>query len=198
MTASQASSRQQRSTLLAVLGLNLGLAGVLGIGGWFADSSALLANAVDNASDGLVYLISLLAIGREGVWKRRAARASGVLLLLFALGVLFDAGRRWIEGTEPVGWTMMSLAAVAAIVNLVCLLLLKRLQTDDVNMKAARTFSLNDFASNGGIIVAGLMVLWLGQAWPDLIVGILVAGIAVKGGLDILRDARSTEQGRSL
>jgi len=198
LTASQASSRQQRSTLLAVLGLNLGLAGVLGIGGWFADSSALLANAVDNASDGLVYLISLLAIGREGVWKRRAARASGVLLLLFALGVLFDAGRRWIEGTEPVGWTMMSLAAVAAIVNLVCLLLLKRLQTDDVNMKAARTFSLNDFASNGGIIVAGLMVLWLGQAWPDLIVGILVAGIAVKGGLDILRDARSTEQGRSL
>ena len=198
MTASQASSRQQRSTLLAVLGLNLGLAGVLGIGGWFADSSALLANAVDNASDGLVYLISLLAIGREGVWKRRAARVSGVLLLLFAVGVLFDAGRRWIEGTEPVGWTMMSLAAVAAIVNLVCLLLLKRLQTDDVNMKAARTFSLNDFASNGGIIVAGLMVLWLGQAWPDLVVGILVAGIAVKGGLDILKDARSTEQGRSL
>lgn len=198
MTASLASSRQQRSTLLAVLGLNLGLAGVLGIGGWLADSSALLANAVDNASDGLVYLISLLAIGREGVWKRRAARVSGVLLLLFAAGVLFDAGRRWIEGTEPVGWTMMSLAAVAAIVNLVCLLLLKRLQTDDVNMKAARTFSLNDFDSNGGIIVAGLMVLWLGQAWPDLVVGILVAGIAVKGGLDILKDARSTEQGRSL
>jgi len=191
LTASQATSRQQRSTLLAVLGLNLGLAGALGVGGWLADSSALLANAVDNASDAVVYMISLLAIGRADAWKRRAARVSGIFLLLFAIGVLFDAGRRWLEGTEPVGWTMMSLALLAAIVNLVCLWLLRRLRTDDVNMKAAQTFSLNDFASNGGIIVAGLLVLWLGSAWPDLVVGALVAVIAAKGGIDILNDART-------
>ncbi|HAJ03698.1 MAG TPA: RND transporter, partial [Brevundimonas sp.] len=36
----------------------------LGIGGIMADSSALLANAVDNASDSIVYLISFVAIGR--------------------------------------------------------------------------------------------------------------------------------------
>lgn len=192
MTAPQASDHQQRSTLLVVLGLNLGLAGALGVGGWLADSSALLANAVDNGSDAVVYLISLLAIGRAEAWKRRAARVSGVFLLLFAVMVLLDAGRRWIEGTEPVGWTMMALAALAAVVNLVCLFLLKRLRSNDVNMKAARTFSLNDFASNGGIIVAGLLVLWLGSAWPDLVVGALVAAIAAKGGFDILRDARSS------
>lgn len=174
-----------------MLGLNLGLAGALGVGGWLADSSALLANAVDNASDAVVYMISLLAIGRADAWKRRAARVSGIFLLLFAIGVLFDAGRRWLEGTEPVGWTMMSLALLAAIVNLVCLWLLRRLRTDDVNMKAAQTFSLNDFASNGGIIVAGLLVLWLGSAWPDLVVGALVAVIAAKGGIDILNDART-------
>lgn len=187
----QASDHQQRSTLLVVLGLNLGLAGALGVGGWLADSSALLANAVDNGSDAVVYLINLLAIGRAEAWKRRAARVSGVFLLLFAVMVLLDAGRRWIEGTEPVGWTMMALAALAAVVNLVCLFLLKRLRSNDVNMKAARTFSLNDFASNGGIIVAGLLVLWLGSAWPDLVVGALVAAIAAKGGFDILRDSRS-------
>lgn len=194
MRASKSSNRQQRTTLLAVLGLNLGLAGVLGVGGWLADSSALLANAVDNASDAVVYLISLLAIGRPGVWKRRAARASGVFLLLFAVGVLFDVGRRWFEGAEPYGWTMMSLAALAAIINLICLMLLNRLRTDDANMKAARTFSLNDFASNGGIILAGLLVLWLGVAWPDLVVGAIVAAISFKGGIDILRDAHAPDR----
>ena len=56
-------------------------------------------------------------------------------------------------------------------------------------MKAAETFSFNDFASNGGILIAGGLVLWLGQAWPDLVVGVLVAAIALKGGIDILRDA---------
>ncbi len=70
--------RQQRRTLLTVLGLNAGLAAALGIGGVSADSSALLANALDNASDAAVYLISFLAIGRAGTWKRGAARASGL------------------------------------------------------------------------------------------------------------------------
>lgn len=183
--------RQQRRTLLTVLGFNAGLAAALGIGGVSADSSALLANALDNASDAAVYLISFLAIGRAGTWKRGAARASGIMLLVFAVGVLVDAVRRVITGTEPIGPTMMALALVAAVVNLICLQLIRRQHSGDVNMKAAETFSFNDFASNGGILVAGGLVLWLDQAWPDLVVGVLVAAIAIKGGVEILRDANA-------
>jgi Co/Zn/Cd efflux system component len=188
----------QRRTLLMVLLLNALLFVGLGIGGLLADSSALLANALDNASDSAVYLISFLAVGRAVIWKTRAARVSGILLLVFAGGVLLDVLRRTLMGTEPVGWTMMGLAVVAAIVNLVCLQLIRRQRSDDVNMKAAETFSFNDFASNGGILVAGGLVLWLDQSWPDLVVGLIVAAIAVKGGVDILRDAaqaRSQEAG---
>ena len=141
----------QRRTLLVVLILNAALFVGLGIGGLLADSSALLANALDNASDSAVYLM----------------------------------------GTEPIGWTMMGMAVVAAIVNLVCLELIRRQRSEDVNMKAAETFSFNDFASNGGILIAGGLVLWLDQSWPDLVVGLIVAGIAVKGGVDILRDSRA-------
>lgn len=192
--------REQKRILLAVLILNGLLFVGLGIGGWLADSSALLANALDNASDAVVYLLSFLAVGRSGRWKRGAARTSGVILLIFAVGVLVDVGRRWWLGAEPVGWTMMGLALVAAVVNLICLVLLRRLSSDDVNIEAAETFSLNDFASNGGILVAGGLVMALDQAWPDLIVGAIVAGIAVKGGLEILRSARADsdeEKGRA-
>ncbi len=189
MTARDQTDRQQRRTLLTVLALNAGLAGALGVGGVTADSSALIANAVDNASDAAVYLISFLAIGRAGSWKRGAARLSGIMLLIFAVGVLLDAGRRFLVGTEPIGPTMMGLAVVAAVVNLICLHLIRRQNSGDVNMKAAETFSFNDFASNGGILVAGGLVMWLDQAWPDLVVGVLVAAIAAKGGVEILRDA---------
>ena len=189
MSKLTSADHQQRRTLLIVLILNALLFLGLGVGGIMADSSALLANAVDNASDSVVYLISLVAIGRAASWKRGAARLSGILLLVFAAGVLIDVGRRWWFGTEPVGWTMMGLALVAAIVNLICLVLLRRDQSGDVNMEAAETFSLNDFASNGGILVAGGLVMWLDQAWPDLVVGMLVAAIAVKGGIEILRSA---------
>ena len=181
----------QRRTRLVVLALNVLLFVGLGVGGLFADSSALLANALDNGSDAAVYLISFLAVGRAMIWKTRAARLSGIMLLIFAAGVLLDVGRRWIVGTEPVGWTMMGLAVIAAAVNLICLALLRRQDGDDVNLRAARTFSFNDFASNGGILVAGGLVMVMDQAWPDLAVGLIVAGIAFKGGMDILRDARS-------
>ena len=190
-------NRKQRLTLLVVLVLNALLFLGLGAGGLLADSSALLANAVDNGSDSAVYLISLIAIGRAIAWKQGAARLSGILLLVFAAGVLIDVGRRWWFGTEPVGWTMMGLALVAAVVNLVCLMLLRRDKSGDVNMEAAETFSLNDFVSNGGILVAGALVMWLDQAWPDLVVGVLVAAIAVKGGVEILRSASGGGDGPS-
>jgi cobalt-zinc-cadmium efflux system protein len=185
-------NRQQQRTLLVVLLLNALLFVGLGAGGLLADSSALLANAVDNGTDSVVYLISFLAVGRALAWKKGAARLSGILLLGFAVGVLLDVGRRWWVGAEPVGWTMMSLALVAAIVNLVCLLLLRRIKTDDVNMEAAEIFSLNDFAANGGILIAGGLVMWLDQEWPDLVVGLLVAALAIQGGLEILRNAKGT------
>jgi len=197
MTPTNAEHGRQRRTLMIVLILNGLLFAGLGLGGLLADSSALLANALDNASDSLVYLISFLAVGRALTWKRRAATTSGVLLLIFAVGVLIDAGRRWWLGAEPLGWTMIGLAVVAAAVNLICLRLLRRLEGDDVNLRAAETFSLNDFASNGGIIVAGGLVLWLDQSWPDLVVGVIVAGIAAKGGLEILEDARDAKRSES-
>ena len=191
MGGSREQDTLQRRTLVVVLALNVLLFVGLGVGGLFADSSALLANALDNGSDAAVYLISFLAVGRAMIWKTRAARLSGIMLLIFAAGVLLDVGRRWIVGTEPVGWTMMGLAVIAAAVNLICLALLRRQDGDDVNLRAARTFSFNDFASNGGILVAGGLVMVMDQAWPDLAVGLIVAGIAFKGGMDILRDARS-------
>lgn len=193
MSGDHGSAGLQKRTLLIVLALNAGLFVMLGIGGLAADSSALIANALDNASDALVYLVSFLAIGRAMIWKQRAARLSGVLLLIFAVVVLIDAGRRWWFGAEPIGPAMMALAVIAAVVNLICLLLIQRQHSEDVNMRAAETFSFNDFASNGGILVAGGLVMWLEQAWPDLVVGVLVAAIAVKGGVDILRDAAHPE-----
>ena len=102
-----------------------------------------------------------------------------------------DVGRRYLYGSEPIGTAMMAMSAVAAIVNFICLRLLQRLEQPDVNMRAATTFSFNDFFSNGGILIAGVLVWWLGTNWPDLLVGVATALIAIKGGIEILKDARS-------
>jgi cobalt-zinc-cadmium efflux system protein len=185
---------KQRRVLLIVLVLNLILVVSLLVTGLIANSSGLMANAIDNASDAAVYAISLFAVGRPIHFKRIAATASGVLLLIIVLGILVDAVRRFVTGSEPIGSTMMIMAVIAAIINLVCVKLLERLGEQDVNVRAAQTFSLNDFVANGGVLLAGILVLWTGQPWPDLLVTLGVVAVVAKGGFEILRDARETEK----
>lgn len=180
---------RQRGTLWTVLLLNAAIAIGFFATGALGDSSALIANGLDNTSDSFVYAISLFALSRSDKWKRGAANVSGGLLLLFAAGILIDAVRRYYTGSEPLGPLMISMALIAAVVNGICIWLLGRLEDPDVNVRAANTFSLNDFISNGGILVAGGLVWWLGSNWPDLVVGIAVAGVAAWGGIGILRDA---------
>jgi cation diffusion facilitator family transporter len=184
----------ERRTLWVVLLLNAGIAGGFFATGLAADSSALIANGLDNLSDVAVYALSLVALTRGMVWKTRAAKVSGGMLLVFAVGILIDVGRRYIQGSEPIGPTMMIMSTIAAAVNYLCLRLLQRLEQPDVNLRAATTFSFNDFISNGGILIAGALVYWLGTNWPDLLVGLATAIIAVKGGVEILRDARAEEK----
>ena len=181
-------SPEKRKTLWVVLWLNVAIAIGFFAVGYFADSNALLANGLDNSSDAIVYALSLLALTRSRTWKRGAARFSGIMLLVFSAGVIFDAYRRFVEGSDPGGMLMMAMAFVAGLVNLYCLRLLQKMENKDVNMRAATTFSFNDFISNGGIIIAGIVVLITGANWPDLVVGIAVACIALYGGVQILRD----------
>ena len=182
-------SADKRQTLWLVLALNVAIAIGFFATGYLAESNALVANGLDNSSDAIVYALSLLALTRSRRWKRWAARASGVMLLIFAAGVLADAVNLFLHGSAPGGMLMIAMAIVAAAVNLWCLRLLNRIQQKDVNLRAATTFSFNDFVSNGGIIVAGIAVILTGSNWPDLIAGAAVACIAVYGTIDILRDA---------
>ncbi|RZK03370.1 MAG: cation transporter [Novosphingobium sp.] len=195
MTADQDKMTRERRTLWIVLILNAGISAAFFVAGLTADSSALIANGVDNLSDSVVYLLSLIALSRGAIWKTRAATVSGVMLLVFAVGIMLDVVRRYIYGSDPIGSTMMVMSAVAAVVNFACLRLLQRLQEPDVAMRAATTFSFNDFISNGGILIAGALVLCLATNWPDLLVGVATAVIAVIGGIEILVDARSERRG---
>ena len=184
-------STDERRTLWIVLILNAAIAAAFFISGVTADSSALIANGVDNLSDTAVYALGLIALSRGSLWKQRAAMASGVMLLVFAVGILLDVGRRYFQGSEPIGPTMMIMSLVGGGVNFYCLRLLHRLENPDVNLRAATTFSLNDFISNGGILLSGGLVFWLNSNWPDLLVGLATTLIAIKGGVDILRDVKT-------
>ena len=189
-----ASNANDRKILRSVLLINLGQSAAgIGIGVWAA-STALMGAGLDNLADASVYAVSLYAVGRAAAVKVRAARLSGLLLIGLAVLLLVEVLRHFTGGEEPVGLAMMAMAAVNAALNLVCLRLLRRHRGEDVNFKASAIFTNNDSIVNGAVVLSGVLVMWLGSNVPDLVLGLVVAGIAANGGREILREASESAE----
>lgn len=193
MTEQNADAAQQ-GALAKVLIINAGLAIALFIAGQLADSSGLMANALDNLSDALTYAVSYFAVTRSQRWKAGAAGVTGIMLLILAVGVLADAWRRFVVGSAPIGPTMVVMAFIAVALNYWCIRILRSHRSADVNLRAAWTMSLNDFVSNFGIVLAGILVVWTGSRLPDLLVAVAIAAVAGYGGWKTLRDAYSSRR----
>lgn len=186
--------RSQRRTLIWVLLINFSQALLAGIVGVIAQSTGLLGAGLDNLGDSLVYFASLYAVGRSATAKSRVAKLSGVLLVAMAIGLVIDVIRRFTAGSDPVGWAMIVVAIINAATNLVCLRLLRSHRKEGVHLKASWIFTTNDMIANLGIVLSGAAVILFQSQVPDLVIGVLVAGIVVKGGWEILSDAREVKQ----
>ena len=162
--------------------------------GIFAQSTGVLADSLDMLADSAVYGMGLYAIGRPAKAKILAARWSGLFQMAIALGVFADIVRRAVVGSEPVSLLMFAISCVALAANVVCLSLIARHREGDVHMRASWVFSKNDVIANFGVIVASAAICFTGSRWPDLIIGVLITVVVLRGGLSILRDAASEMQ----
>src|SRR5512139_2976747 len=102
----------QRSILWTALGLNAAMAVIEGVTGLRAESTGLLADALDMLSDAGAYGVGLLAIGRSLLFKARTATVNGSLVLLLGAGVLAEVVRRAIYGSDPQSLWMMGVSAL--------------------------------------------------------------------------------------
>ena len=185
-----ASDAAQRRTLVIVLMINLVQAGAVGVVGILADSTGLLGAALDNLADGGVYAVSLYAAGRSVVAKVRGARLSGILLIVLGLALLGEVIRRFVTGAEPIGSAMILTAMANAAANLLCLRLLRSHRKEGVHLKASWIFTTNDALANAGIVVSGIAVMLWKSPYPDLVIGLVIVAVGIRGGWMILREAR--------
>jgi len=189
---------QERRVLRIALGLNAAMAVIGGLAGWIAQSTGLLADALDMLSDAAAYAIALMAIGRSLIFKVRAATLSGAILLVLGLGVLVEVGRRLVYGAEHISEWMICTALLSLIVNLTVLRMLAPMKSGEVHLRATWLFTRADVVANLGVILAGLLVLWLGVPYPDFVIGTLIGLYVIKESIEILRDARSEADNENL
>ena len=192
-----AETAEQRRTLMIALGLNATMFVVEVTAGIIAGSVGLIADGLDMLSDASAYAIALVAIGRSRLFKARAATASGVLLMLLAMGVLADVVRRAISGEPPEGSIMILVAAVALAVNAIVLRMLSRLRSEEIHIRATWIFTRADVVANVAVILSGVAVLLTGYRAVDLVVGAGIGLYVLKEAIEILREARQARTSAS-
>jgi Co/Zn/Cd efflux system component len=113
----------------------------------------------------------------------------GLIILVFGLWILIEAGLKVMEGTTPISTLMAAFGTLALIANLVCLRLLWPLRSQDVNMRSTFECSRNDVIANVGVLLAALGVWFTGRGWPDILVGLIVAALFLRSAMRVLREA---------
>ena len=175
--------------LWIVLFINSAMFLVEGAAGLLAHSTSLLADALDMLGDALVYGFSLFVLARSVRWQAGAALAKGSFMLVFGLAVLGEAIWKVFHPTMPGVITMGIVGGLALVANTVCFLLLYRHRSDNLNMSSTWLCSRNDLIANGGVLLAAAGSYLLASRWPDIVVGVIIAGLFLLSALGILRES---------
>ncbi len=111
-------------------------------------------------------------------------------MLVFGVWVLGSAIYGWFAGADPQAETMGVIGALALAANVLVAVMLFRYRSGDANMRSVWICSRNDAIGNIAVLGAALGVFGTGQAWPDLVVAAIMAGLAVWGSVEVFRQAR--------
>jgi cation diffusion facilitator family transporter len=175
--------------LYVVLAINAMMFIVEGTAGWLGHSTSLLADALDMLGDALVYGFSLFVLSRSSRWQASAAVLKGTFMLAFGIGVLAEATYKIANPVMPDTESMGYVGAAALLANLACFALLHRHRSDDLNMSSTWLCSRNDVVANVGVLFAAAASYFLASRWPDILVGVTIAGLFLCSAVSVLREA---------
>lgn len=184
-----ATDPQFRRALWIVLGINLSMFAVEIVSGLFARSVSLQADALDFLGDSANYLLTLMVLSMSMRWRSGAAMVKGATMGLFGLWVVGQTGWNFYHGTLPGAFVMGTVGFLALAANLSSAILLYAFRSGNANMRSVWLCSRNDAIGNIAVMLAAGGVFSLGSAWPDLLVALIMAGLALSGSLTIIRQA---------
>ncbi|MBS0422555.1 MAG: cation transporter [Proteobacteria bacterium] len=170
------------------LGLTTAFLAVELVGAYWTKSLALLSDAAHMLTDVAALGISLLALrfGKRSADDKRtfgyarmeilAAAFNATLLFLVAIYILYEAYQR-LQAPESIqSGTMLVIATIGLVVNLISMRLLSSGSESSLNVKGAYLEVWSDLLGSVGVIVAALAIRWTGWLWIDSAIG---AGIGL-------------------
>ncbi|MGP3698544.1 cation diffusion facilitator family transporter [Rhodobacter sp. NSM] len=158
------------------------------VGGIFAGSLALIADALHNFSDmaSLVIAFAARRIARRPADARMtfgygrieivAALVNYTTLILVGVYLIYEGTLRLVDPPEVKGWTVVILGAVALAVDTLTAALTWSMQKDSVNIRALFLHNLSDALSSVAVIIGGTLIILFDIRWVDPAITLGIAG----------------------
>jgi Co/Zn/Cd efflux system component len=154
-------------------------------------SLSLLADSIDFAGDAANYGVSIAVLSAALAWRARAALLKAASMIGFGLFVLGRALWSAWYGAVPEALTMSLVAVLALAANLGVAWMLYAYREGDANMRSVWLCTRNDAIGNLVVVLAALGVAGLGSSWPDLLVAVVMGGLALSASAQVIARART-------
>ena len=154
------------------------------VGGILTNSLALISDAAHMFTDTAALAISLAAIriGKRPADNERtfgyyrfeilAAAFNAILLFLVAIYILYEAYQRLNDPPEIQSGTMLLVAALGLVVNLISMKLLSSGKDSSLNVKGAYLEVWSDMLGSVGVIIGALLIRYTGWSWIDSLIAV--------------------------
>lgn len=170
------------------------------VGGWFANSLALMADAAHMFTDAASFLLSLFAfwIARRPASARMSygyyraeiigAMTSALALWVVCAFLIWGAINRLLHPPLVEGGIVFIIALVTLVMNLITMRVLHGSQKESLNVRAAYLHVISDLLGNIGVILAGGIIYLTSWYIVDPILTILFTILIVYSTLHVLKE----------
>ena len=186
MSAEQSDTRRLRLVALIVALINFAYFFVEFTVALTAGSVSLLADSVDFLEDTSINLLIFIALGWPLARRAMLGKAMTLVILVPASLAGWQAIQRFSDPQAPdvAPLVLASLGAIA--VNGTASWLLARVRHHGGSLSRAAFLSArNDVLVNVSIIAMGVLTLWTGSGWPDLILGCFIIALALHAAWEV-------------
>lgn len=171
------------------------------IGGIITNSLALLADAAHMLTDVVGLLLAFIAI-KIGEKKADPSRTFGyyrteilaavinvVVLLGISIYVLFEAYKRFQNPPEVQSKSMLIVAGIGLLVNVIGMMILRKDSEGSLNMKGAYFEVLSDMLTSVGVMIAGIIMLTTGWYYADPLISAAIGLLIFPRTWRLLKEA---------
>lgn len=196
-TPAQAGAAKTR--LIATFCVTAIIAAAEVVGGLMSGSLALLADAGHMLFDLLALAVALAALimgarpaDATHTWGYKRIEVLGalinsLLLVGVSVGIGIEAVSRYLHPEPLQVGTMLTVAVVGLVANLVSLMILGS-GHHDMGVRGAVLHVLGDTLSSVGVIVGGIVIAYTGYTRIDALLSAMIALVLVLGSVNLMRD----------